>query len=196
MTTERELTELFHERAGQAPVPGTLLDGAMYKLRVRRQRIITGVSAFAIVALSATGIGGTVASQAADSSTLFSASCIYPYSARAVAENTEFAFDGTVLDVGEPISRHSSEGAAWRYVGVTFEVNEWFKGFSGTSITVDLVASGTTSVGDEPLNYKRGTRLLVSGRADSLAPIAWYGCGGFTRNYDQGVAQTWRKATR
>jgi hypothetical protein len=120
-----------------------------------------------------------------------------------VAQRLDFAFDGTVVAVGKPVSQRPGDPEPWNYSGVTFRVNEWFKGGAATTFTVDMVESGTRSLEGEgsPSAYRVGSRLLVSGMArwgggDPLAyPVAWFGCGGFTRYYAPEVADRWRAAT-
>jgi hypothetical protein len=53
-----------------------------------------------------------------------------------------------------------------------------------------------------PSAYAPGTRLLVSGMArwggsgPMAHPVAWLGCGGFTRYCSDPIADPWRAANR
>jgi hypothetical protein len=223
MSTDQQLAELFDEQARQAPAPDSLLDGAMRKVRTRRRRIAAAASGTAVLAAAVlltagmtlgTGAGppiaapspsGTVPAGKAGSPitvTGISASCVYEYSPELVAEKLDFAFDGTVVSAGAPVSQRPGDPLPWDYAGVTFRVNEWFKGGSGDTITVDLPRSGQRlSEGEgSPSEYTPGTRLLVSGMArwggsSPLAyPVAWFGCGGFTLYFGDWVADSWRAA--
>lgn len=124
------------------------------------------------------------------------ASCVESYTPEAVGARS-FAFDGTVLEIGPPVSDRGGE-ADLPLAGVTFEVNEWFSGGEGATVTVDMdvPAEGViTSAGGQPI--EEGWRLLVSGEprwgGEPLdAPIAWT-CG-FSRYYDAQTAAAWRDA--
>ena len=123
------------------------------------------------------------------------ADCVETYSPAAVASRS-FAFDGTVVAIGPALSNRS--GPPLPLAGVTFRVNEWFRGATGGAVTVDLAAPATVSSDPLPA-YGVGTRLLVSGEprwggAPLDAAIAW-SCG-FTRNYDPDTAAQWADATR
>lgn len=91
----------------------------------------------------------------------------------------DWAFDGVVTGT-EPVVMPSGvvEGV---YIGVTFEVREWFAGGSGDEVTVAFA--------DRPPDT---ARLLVSGAAEDPR-IAWSGCG-FVRYYVPAVADEWRAA--
>ncbi len=220
MSTEQQLAELFDEQAERAPAPGSLLDGALRQVRRRRRRVAAGIGGAALLAGAvlagglALGDGGTPVAIPTPQGTVppgkagsaveiagTSLSCVYEYSPTRIATTLDFAFDGTVVSIGDPVSQRPGDPEPWDYVGVTFRVNEWFKGGSGpTTITVDAPAPGQRSVEGQgsPSAYAPGTRLLVSGMSrwgggDSLAyPIAWFGCGGFTRYYRDAVAESWR----
>jgi hypothetical protein len=222
MSTEQQLAELFEEQARQAPAPEALLDGALRKVRARRRRItavVAGTAALGIALLLTAGLNpssggapiagptpaGTVPAGLAGrpiTGDTDSASCVYGYSPELVAQKADFAFDGTIISIGDPVSQRPGDPKLWDYAGVTFRVNEWFKGRASTTLTVDLPPSGYTSIDGEgsPSAYTPGTRLLVSGAArwggsDPLAyPVAWFGCGGFTRYYSDSVAHSWRAA--
>jgi hypothetical protein len=125
------------------------------------------------------------------------ASCVESYSPRAVS-GRGFAFDGTVVHVGEGTTDRPGSGHLG-YAGVTFAINEWFIGGGGTSMTVDMEPPSAGQRTEEiPPSYDVGTRLLVSGESrwggrgleDALA----WGCG-FTRSYDAETARDWLHAT-
>jgi hypothetical protein len=221
MSTEQQLAELFDEQARQAPAPDALLGGAMRKVRIRRRRIAAAVGGIAVLGaalLLTAGMNlgdgaplagpsplGTVppgkAGQAlgGDSGT---ASCAYGYSPGLIAKKADFAFDGTVVSIGEPLPQPPGVPQQSGYAGVTLRVNEWFKGDTGEdTIVLNAPAPGWSSIDGfgSPSEYAPGTRLLVSGViADAGAPVAyaWFGCGGFTRYYGNAVADSWRSATR
>lgn len=132
------------------------------------------------------------------------ASCVHGYSPEAVARDANFAFDGTVIAVGDPRSNREGSGGPYVLAGVTLRINEWFRGGDSATAVVDMPAS-TASLPDgegSPEYYGIGTRLLVSGAArwsgdDPLgAAIAWWGCGGFTQYYSAEVAAEWAAAIR
>ena len=121
-------------------------------------------------------------------------SCASVYSLSTLTERA-FAFDGTVttIDTGGLFGTHR----------VTFQVHEWFRGGTGTVVTLDMippVEPGDTATDSRQLttpSYTVGTRLLVSGeRPQTGAPLedalVW-GCG-FTRYYDPTTADAWRTA--
>lgn len=124
------------------------------------------------------------------------ASCVQMYSAAALPQRA-FAFDGTVTGIGTGSTNKRDMGHL-DTVAVTFAVNEWFKGGFGSTVTVDLMSPGSHSPDGEPPAYEEGTRMLVSGEprwgGEPLEdPIAWT-CGGWTRYYEQAVADDWRRA--
>jgi hypothetical protein len=53
------------------------------------------------------------------------------------------SFDGTAIAIGPSIS--DKPGARLTTSGVTFQVNEWFKGGSGDTVTVDMWGFGAAS---------------------------------------------------
>ena len=127
------------------------------------------------------------------------ASCVMEYSPANMV-GLAFAFDGTVTSIGPGHSDRPGKGSLGM-VGVTFTVNEWFIGGSGTTVTVDMPAPDARDGGGmneaPPAAYDVGTRLLVSGQhrwgeATMADAIAW-GCG-FTRYYDRATADGWRAA--
>ncbi|WP_375499366.1 hypothetical protein [uncultured Jatrophihabitans sp.] len=225
MTTEQQLGDLFDDQARQAPAPDFLLDGAMRKVRARRRRIVAAESGAAVLGAAvllaaALSIGGPtpthtgpvamgtvpagLAGQPLADPADQQGSCRFEYSPTVVARRLDFALDGTVVAIGSPVSQRPGDPEPWDYVGVTFQVNEWFKGGDANTFTVDMPESGKSSLeGDgSPSEYSAGTRLLVSGMArsggaDPLAyPVAWVGCGGFTLYYSQSAAGDWRAANR
>ncbi len=225
MSTEQQLADLFDDQAGHAPAPDALLDGALRKVRQRRLRVVGGVAGAALVAAGvvlASGLAlsgtsapvadptpaGTVPAGKAGSPVAIGglqADCAYGYSPEVIATTLDFAFDGTVVSIGDPVSQWPDDPDPWDYVGVTFRVNEWFKGGSGQdTITVDALAPGANSIEGtgSPLAYARDTRLLMSGMdrwsggQPLTYPVAWFGCGGFSRYYSDAVAGSWRAATR
>jgi len=130
-----------------------------------------------------------------------SQSCVEGYSPMAVAGRS-FAFDGTVIAIGAPVSNSNGPGRdPLEVVGVTFRVNEWFRGHSGEVAVVDLYPPNST-IGAIELPapaYEIGSRLLVSGEprwggAPLDSAIAWP-CG-FTRYFDPRTAAEWAAATR
>ncbi|RBY90793.1 hypothetical protein [Blastococcus sp. TF02A-26] len=124
------------------------------------------------------------------------ASCVEEYSPQAVADRA-FAFDGTVVAIGPPVG--NGGGAPLDLVGVTFRVDEWYRGGSGETVTVDMDPPDGGLRTSEPVAvYGIGTRLLVSGEprwggAPLDAPLAW-SCG-FTRYSDPATAAGWAAAT-
>jgi hypothetical protein len=101
-------------------------------------------------------------------------SCVESYDLATLAHR-EVAFDGTVSAV---------EGNQ-----VTFNVNEWFKGGSGASVTLDgngMTGAAITSAGGPTLTV--GQRFLVAGDGGFV-----WSCG-FTQSYDGATAGQWRTA--
>lgn len=125
------------------------------------------------------------------------ASCAERYSPRAVADRA-FAFDGVVVEVGEPTSDRG-DGGDLGLAGVTFAVREWFSGGAGSEVTVDMppAVEGSSQLSEGGPSYETGSRLLVSGEprwgGKAMSdPIAW-GCG-FTRYYDPATSESWARA--
>lgn len=131
-------------------------------------------------------------------------SCAFEYSPAVIASRLDFALDGVVIEVGPSVSLRPGDADPRGYAGVTLQVNEWFMGGTTRTVTVDMPSGSGESVesAGEPAGYGIGTRMLVSGAArwggdDPLAyPVAWWGCGGFTRYYSEEVAAQWRDAMR
>lgn len=121
-------------------------------------------------------------------------SCVEEYRPQTVA-NRRFAFDGTVIAIGE---RSSAAEVGDPYVPVTFTVNRWFRGGAGDRVTIAMFPPDAVTTVDNT-TYSVGSRLLVSGEPRSGGapiddPVAW-ACG-FTRWYNQADAQTWEQAFR
>lgn len=101
-------------------------------------------------------------------------SCVESYSLSTLP-NREVAFDVTV----SAISGNS----------VTFTVNNWYKGGTDSTVTLDgngMVGGAITSAGGPNLNI--GERYLVAGDGG----FAW-SCG-FTQPYESTTAQQWHDA--
>lgn len=221
MSTDQQLAELFHEQAREAPAPDALLEGTMHRVHTRRLRIAAAVGGTALLAAAVlltagltlgSGAGTPIAGPSplgtvpvgkagtpvgGDSGT---ASCAYGYSPALIAKKADFAFDGTVVSIGDSLPQLPNVAQKAGYAGVTLRVNEWFTGDTGKdTITLNAPAPGTNSIDGfgSPSEYAPGTRLLVSGMiADEGAPVAyaWFGCGGFTRYYSESDANAWREA--
>ena len=125
------------------------------------------------------------------------ASCVESYSVKTIG-NRAFAFDGTVTAIA-PGGTNESDKGALDTVAVTFSVNEWFKGGTNETVTVDLISPTSDIAGDETPAYEEGTRLLVSGEprwgGQPLDDAIAWSCGGFTRYYEATVADEWRLGT-
>ena len=123
------------------------------------------------------------------------ASCVESYTVKTIG-NRAFAFDGTVVAIARAGTNKSDKGAL-DTVAVTFVVNEWFKGGTNETVTVDLLAPTSNIAGDETPAYEEGTRLLVSGEprwgGQPLDDAIAWSCGGFTRYYEAAVADEWRR---
>jgi hypothetical protein len=124
--------------------------------------------------------------------------CVAAYSPAAVADRA-FSFDGTVTAIGPSLPNRPDMDPG--LVAVTFRVNQWFRGGSGATVTVDWYSPGQRNSATDPslASYGVGSRLLVSGEprrggAPSDSPVAWT-CG-FTRYYDPHTAADWAAATR
>ena len=123
--------------------------------------------------------------------------CVESYSAQTIG-NRSFAFDGTIVDIDAGGTNKPDMGSL-DTAAVTFDVNEWFKGGPGERVTVDVVSPTSSASTSEPPVYDVGTRLLVSGEprwgGEPLADAIAWSCGGFTRYYEAGVAEEWRRGT-
>jgi hypothetical protein len=128
-----------------------------------------------------------------------SASCAEAYAPQAIAKRA-FAFDGTITGTRAGTTNKAGKGAL-ATMAVTFSVNEWWRGGTGGSATVDMMSPGGTAQAydEQGVPYEVGTRLLVSGEprwgGQPLDDAIAWGCG-FTRYYDEGTAASWRSATR
>lgn len=91
----------------------------------------------------------------------------------------DWAFDGVVTGT-EPIVL-PNQTAGRSYVGVTFEVREWFEGGGADEVTVAF-----------PQRPPDTARLLVAGGGEDPL-VAWPECG-FVRYYDPDLAEEWRAA--
>jgi hypothetical protein len=128
-----------------------------------------------------------------------SASCAVGYAPEVVAKRA-FAFDGTITRIGTGTTNKADKGAL-ETEAVTFRVNEWWRGGTRQSVTVDMLSPGGTSTqtnDEHGVPYGVGTRLLVSGEprwgGQPLDDAIAWGCG-FTRYYDEDTAASWRAAT-
>lgn len=125
------------------------------------------------------------------------ASCVESYSASTIG-NRAFAFDGTVVMIG-PGGTNKADKGVLDTAAVTFAVNEWFTGGASDTVTVDLMSPTSTIAGDDTPLYEEGSRLLVSGEprwgGQPLDDAIAWSCGGFTRYYEQAVADEWRLGT-
>jgi hypothetical protein len=191
---ERQLRDIFAEDADRAPQAGDPLAGVVMK-RVRHRRLLltvaAGVSAIAMVSIFAV-TSGLLAGSAGPG--VVESSCVKEYTLGEVV-NRAFAFDGTVARIAPEHQDTARSGT----VPVTFTVNEWFRGGSGSTVTVDVPRSVSPeeSTDESVPKYDVGDRLLVSGEprfggAATDDAIAW-GCG-FTRPFEAHTAREWRQA--
>lgn len=124
------------------------------------------------------------------------ASCAFEYNTTTLSQRG-FAFDGTVLSVGEP---PPATGFADPYIPVQFVVNEWFKGAGPDTFTVHMFPPNASTSLDQTESGPRwgiGSRLLITGESQYGAgvlidPVVWT-CG-FSRTYDAPTANQWRQA--
>ena len=125
------------------------------------------------------------------------ASCVEGYSPTTL-RNRAFAFDGTIVTIG-PAGTNKPDKGALPTASVRFTVNEWFKGGTEDTATVDLMSPNSIAGDDTPL-YEEGTRMLVSGEprwgGQPLNDAIAWSCGGFTSYYEAEVADEWRAAMR
>lgn len=225
--TEQQLRDLFAADATAAPEAVDLTDGALRKVRHRRRVQLASAAAVVAIALgggvlATTSLGGRssdlpIAAQSPSSAASRSsadasagptrqgpvpadgsADCVEVYSPAALAKRA-FAFDGTVTAIGP--ARSNRPGAELPLVGVTFHVNQWFRGGSGEDVTVDWYPphQGNSNTDPSLATYGVGSRLLVSGEprwggASLDAAIAWT-CG-FTRYFDAQTAAAWAAVTK
>jgi hypothetical protein len=162
--------------------------------------VLTGIVSLA-VSLTACGDAGNQGAQpdsgpSGELPSSAAASCVETYAVQTL-QGRDFAFDGTVADIGPASSGEADIG----YSAATFDVHEWYRGGSPDRVTVampgpDRVSSDGVQ-GRDDATYGVGTRLLVSGEPQWGGkpledPIAWM-CG-FTRYHDEGTAAQWRAA--
>lgn len=204
---EKEANALLDRLAGTVPVGPAPVDRLVHDgtRTLRRRRAL--ISAAAAVALLG-GVGvptylatrtpvlhpyavgqDPTADRTGELPTGAMASCVEQYTPDAV-DRRGFAFDGVVVDIGDPVGGHDLP-----YAGVTFAVEEWFAGGSGATVTVDMPpplegGGSTTSLGGP--SYAVGSRLLVSGEPQpGGADLMAWSCG-FTRYHDPQTAAAWR----
>jgi hypothetical protein len=117
-----------------------------------------------------------------------SQACLETYRPEVLAQRS-IAFDGTVSDTPSPVAT-SQPGS---FVPITFRVNHWYKGGSGSTAVVDMYLPVTVA-GSESASFAVGSRMLVAADppngGDSPRPTAW-ACG-FTRWYTDADARVWR----
>jgi hypothetical protein len=197
--TEQRLRDLFEFDAARAPQADGLASAARRRNRKRTGRLAISAAAVAVVGMSA-GAAWLQADPAGEPPKQpgnavaqgkqgplpddGAASCVELYSLQTL-KHRAFAFDGTVVKIGPP--RSNRPGVEMPLSGVTFRVNQWFRGGSAPTVVVDVT---TTKA------YEIGTRLLVSGEprwgGEPLAQAIAWGCG-FTRYYDPGTAAQWAR---
>ena len=223
--TEQQLRDLFDLDAAQAPPAQGLAVGARHRARRHRQVRLAQVAGVGLVVLLAAGtltstrgwlppVGTAPQAAAPTASTGLTpaplassagqvgplpdgnaAKCAVAYSPSAVSGQA-FAFDGTVTSVGP--ARSNRAGGELDLTGVTFRVNQWFRGGATDMVTVDLtppdVLSAEEAIGKGGQTYEVGTRLLVSGEPRwggmPLDNALASGCG-FTRYYSPSEAAQW-----
>lgn len=106
----------------------------------------------------------------------------------------DVAFDGTVTAIGA--TRPDRPGRTGPQIVTTFAVNEWFRGGSAATITVEVPVLAEQFERGPAVEV--GTRLLVSGTRPYVPKnyeVHVFGCG-FTRYYDEATADAWRAAFR
>ena len=108
------------------------------------------------------GIDGNSSS---DSST---ASCVEGYSPETLAHRA-FAFDGTIVRIG-PATTNRAGATTIPLVAATFDVNRWFNGGSGSTVTVDVTAPSSGAIGstEEQAPERAGGAAPVGQRRASL----------------------------
>jgi hypothetical protein len=115
-------------------------------------------------------------------------SCASSYSQAALAERT-WAFDGVATSIGAGDDSHLGLVPV-----TTFRVKHWYKGGSGSVVTVQFSFGNTE---DQSLRGGIGTRLLVAGEPRWGGPplddpVAW-GCG-FTQKWSEQAEREWETA--
>jgi hypothetical protein len=95
----------------------------------------------------------------------------------------EYALDGTIAAIDVPAGDD-------RPTLVTLRVDRWFKGGSGTSVTLKIYARpGVVSIEDGGFPLQEGARVLVSGDGDFI-----WDCGGFSGPYTPELASLFDEA--
>ncbi len=135
-----------------------------------------------------------------------SGSCVETYSPENL-KHRGFAFDGTISAIelrDDPVVADGGAGEDVKLPWVSFKINEWYAGGSGSEVSVwmpGLQVSGTEPqiISTGTIFGDVGTRLLVAGEAIGVgnAPeqgIAW-SCG-FTQPYTPDTAAEWQGATK
>jgi hypothetical protein len=105
----------------------------------------------------------------------------------------DVAFDGTVTAIGA--TRPKRPGRDTAQIVTTFAVNEWFRGGTAATVTVDMPMPHWQVSAPA---FEVGTRLLVSGTRPYVPKnysVHVWGCG-YTRYYDEATADGWREAFR
>ncbi len=100
-------------------------------------------------------------------------SCVEMYDLDTLTHR-QYAFDGTVTSV---------DGR-----DMTFQVNEWFTGGEGDTVTLDHQGYAGMLFAPEGPALEPGTRVLVAGDGGFV-----WSCG-FTQAYDPALAEQWRTA--
>lgn len=182
-----------------SPDPVTAVLGRMRRRARRRAAARTALVAcvvavvafasFQVVRLSgpATTVppsaGGAVAAPRGALPGAGTTSCTFGYRRSTLADRA-WAADATVTHIGR------GRGD----VGVSFHVNTWYRGGSGTDLDLLMPSPAALErVEDAPPAYEVGTRLLLSGEF-SGARVLW-SCG-FTRYYDPSTAAVWQDVFR
>lgn len=114
-------------------------------------------------------------------------SCVEQYSPQTLP-NREWAFEGVIAAVESPVdspAEPTSEEAGMGTTTVTFDVERWFWGGTGDTVSLRTYAA-PSSAGE--VEGSVGAHLLASGDAEFL-----WGCG-FTQPFSDGVLQEFRSA--
>jgi len=117
-----------------------------------------------------------------------SQACVETYRPEVLAQRS-IAFDGTVSDAPSPAATLQPAS----FVPVTFRVNRWYNGGSGSTAVIDMHPPVIVA-GSDNATYAVGSRMLVAAEpangGGSPRPTAW-ACG-FTRWYTEADARVWR----
>ena len=113
------------------------------------------------------------------------------YTPENMARSTDFAFDGTVVGLGEVVYRRS---IGMTTTSVDFNVNQWFAGGSQKIVRILVPTGGSIDPTAPPFELE--TQLLVSGFTQRAGgPPGDYAAGcGSTRYFDSKTATAWRRA--